>query len=63
MRYLLLSALFCTGFLARLQAQEPDLPAMPAQAFGPGIVAAKVNSTDSVLVTIVLKHQQDKNLS
>ncbi len=38
------------------QAQQPTVPE------GPSTAAGAVPKTDSVLVTIILKHQQDKNL-
>ena len=42
-------------------AQDPATP-VPAPVTGPSMVPSTPLSNDSVLVTIMLKHQQDKNL-
>ena len=42
-------------------AQEPTTPP-PVPATGPSMVPPAPASNDSVLVTIILKHQQNKNL-
>lgn len=53
--------LLLVGVSCRLAAQQPagkQVPATPGPPAVPEVIATK----DSVLVTIVLKHQQDKNL-
>lgn len=44
-------------------AQEPTtVPPVPVPAIGPSMIPPAPVSNDSVMVTIILKHQQDKNL-
>ncbi len=43
-------------------AQNPTTTTPPAPATGPSTVPPPPVSNDSVLVTIILKHQQDKSL-
>lgn len=49
------------GFVAlgRATAQQPGNPKYD----GPSTVAPAPSQTDSLMVTVILKHQQDKNLS
>lgn len=58
MRLFLLVFLLLTG-VSGLYAQQPATAAPD----GPGLTAPNAASTDSILVTIILKHQQDKNLA
>lgn len=51
--------LFVLILLASAQASLAQQPTVPE---GPSTTASAVPGADSVLVTIVLKHQQDKNL-
>jgi hypothetical protein len=53
---ILFSALLALAVACAAQAQQPTAPE------GPSTAAVAAPSADSVLVTIVLKHQQDKNL-
>jgi hypothetical protein len=53
----------CMAFLNIALAQQPQQPAQPAAPIkGPAMIPTTTKS-DSVLVTIILKHQQDKNLT
>lgn len=54
-----LLAFFLFGILTLLNAQQPVKPgASPGPSFEPKALATE----DSVVVTVILKHQQDKNL-
>ncbi|MCS7036517.1 MAG: hypothetical protein RMJ33_03880 [Saprospiraceae bacterium] len=55
---LFLTYLFC-GFLTLLNAQTP---AKPSASPGPSFEPKALPSEDSVVVTLILKHQQNKNL-
>lgn len=54
-KILIVICLFLLGSLPA-QAQQPTAPE------GPSTDAPVVNGVDSVMITIILKHQQDKNL-
>ena len=47
-------------FVSAQKTTPTPTPATPPQ--GPSMVAGKLEQEDSVMVTIILKHQQDKNL-
>jgi len=51
--------LFVSIFLVLAQIGYAQQPTMPE---GPSTTAAALPGADSVLVTVILKHQQDKNL-
>lgn len=56
---------FCLGLAACAFGQQPENPAKPAVTYsgGPSTQAGAPSVDDSVMVTIILKHQQDKNLA
>jgi len=56
---LTLFAALVLGVTAFAQVPDKDDPS----AFGPSLTTAPLPQTDSVTVTVILKHQQDKNLS
>lgn len=58
---LFLLILSCLLMITPAMAQDPATP-VPAPVTGPSMVPSTPLSNDSVLVTIMLKHQQDKNL-
>lgn len=58
---LFLLAINCLLLTSLVMAQDPATP-IPAPVTGPSMVPSTPLSNDSVLVTIMLKHQQDKNL-
>ncbi|MBK8557645.1 MAG: hypothetical protein IPL65_18700 [Lewinellaceae bacterium] len=52
------------GFTGAVLAQQKDNPAgSPSPTYGPSMLPEDHGDTDSVLVTIILKHQQDKTLA
>ena len=57
--------LFLLLFLAaEVTAQKNDPAGRPSdKSFGPSLTPDEQPETDSVLVTVVLRHQQDKNLA
>ncbi|MEZ4920004.1 MAG: hypothetical protein R2792_12950 [Saprospiraceae bacterium] len=57
---LLLFLLCLTSFV---QAQQKDPAGEPAGTYGPSLVPSEKPTTDSILVTVILRHQQDKNLA
>jgi hypothetical protein len=57
---LLLFLLCLTNFV---QAQQKDPAGEPAGTYGPSLVPSEKPTTDSILVTVILLHQQDKNLA
>lgn len=67
LRILFLTLACLLGRAAAVQAQQPQdkNPAgQPASnSPGPTFVAPKASETDSVMVTVILKHQQNKNLA
>ena len=63
LKSLFAAALVMLAFLTA-SAQQPEKPANPVSpAFGPSLTPAAAPATDSVMVTVILKHQQDKNLA
>jgi hypothetical protein len=56
MKKILLFISICLATIQVVIAQQPTAPE------GPSTTAAAVPEADSVMVTIILKHQQDKNL-
>jgi hypothetical protein len=56
----LLTLLLSIVYVAGVLAQQPPATTTPE---GPSLVAPKPQHADSVMVTIILKHQQDKNLA
>jgi len=53
----------CFFFVLQIAvAQQPEVKKDSSQVEGPATVAPVQPITDSILVTIILKHQQDKNL-
>jgi len=60
-RIILSIIVVCAIWLDLLPAQQPTVPAKSPE--GPSIIPAKSMPSDSVLITVILKHQQDKNLS
>ncbi|TNE57655.1 MAG: hypothetical protein EP344_10910 [Bacteroidetes bacterium] len=56
-----LVALFFLCLLAGIQAQEP-VPQPDTNSPGPSFEPKAIALEDSVMVTIILRHQQDKNL-
>lgn len=49
------------GMIFQVTAQQPDAKPEPASP-GPPAIPQAIPTKDSVLVTVVLKHQQNKNL-
>lgn len=59
----ILLAGFCLLVVAQIGfAQQPAVKKDSSQVEGPATVAPVVPISDSILVTVILKHQQDKNL-
>lgn len=61
LKHILLFALLILGVSA-VSAQQPTKPSATMPPAGPEMVAGKTVVEDTVMVTIILKHQQDKNL-
>lgn len=51
-----------SGVVFAQQPSDKNAPAKPAPVSGPSLTPPPAGHADSVLVTIILKHQQDKSL-